>query len=168
MASRDLEADEVGAANGHQERKWGFWNWRDIGMEGDVYMRRLTILLTPWFSIKLHQIFRPDKQRELHDHPWSFLSIILRGSYVEAVPCPGCALHGCWDRLGDSVPHYALRRRRWWNWKPATGRHSIRELSRSPVWTLVFTGPKRRVWGFWVNNGTRFVEWDQYDKLYGA
>lgn len=50
------------------------------------------------------------------------------------------------------------------------GRQSkaIRECSRRPVWTLVFTGPKRRTWGFWVYGGTRFVPWRDYEKLYGA
>jgi hypothetical protein len=33
--------------------------------------------------------------------------------------------------------------------------------------TLVFTGPKRRIWGFWVDGGTRFVKWDIYDVMKG-
>lgn len=130
-------------------KSWGFWERFLIGLEDDVYLDRLSIIRTPWFSIKLHRIYRHDLQRDLHDHPWAFLSIILLGYYVE-----------------DTVD--GLKRRRWWNWKRAEDRHSIREVSRSPVWTLVFCGPKRRTWGFWVDGGTKFVNWRDYEKLYGA
>lgn len=138
-------------------KKWGFWERFLIGVEGDLYLDRLSLVRTPWFSIKLHRIYRPDRQRDLHDHPWNFLSLVLRGSYVEDVPCKNPA-----------SPFTDSRRVRWWNWKRAEDRHSIREVSRSPVWTLVFCGPKRREWGFWVENGTRFVKWSDYEKLYGA
>lgn len=143
---KSLEADEITATSPRQA-DWGFWVRRLIGDGKTTYIDRLTILLTPWFSIKLHRIYRPDQQRELHDHPWTFLSIVLWGHYLEDTP------HGprrCW----------------WWNWKRAEDSHSIRETSRTPVWTLLFTGPRRRIWGFYAKNG--WVAWDQYDKLYNA
>lgn len=138
-------------------KKWDLFDRFIIGTPGDEYLDRLRILVTPWFQIMLHRIYRPDRQRDLHDHPWSFLSIVLRGSYIEDVPCP----------LGEHCgPHG--RTVRWWNWKRSTDRHSIRWVSRRPVWTLVITGPKRRTWGFWVDSGARFVKWTDYEKLYGA
>ena len=144
-----VDAEEVTADNIARERKWGLLQARVISDGGDtVYMKRLTILLTPWFSIKLHRIYRPDRDRDLHDHPWTFLSILLRGTYLE-----------------DTVDGPRLVR--WWNWKRAEGRHSIKWTSRTPIWTLVFTGPKRRVWGFWVDEGTRFVSWEKYDEEKG-
>lgn len=115
--------------------RWGFWRWKTIGDGKTTYVRRLYILVTPFFSIMFHRIFRPDNQRELHDHPWTFLSLILLGHYRENT------MEG--ERLC-----------RWINFKWAEGRHSIRHVSRSPVWTLVFTGPRRRWWGFWVPRST--------------
>lgn len=146
---KTLEADQLTVQTKEQERRWGLFHRFVIGDGDSVYLNRLTILTTPWFSIKLHKIYRPDNQRDLHDHPWSFLSIVLWGSYEE-----------------DTVD--GRRKIRWWNWKPLEGpkgRHSIRSVSREPVWTLVFTGPRRRIWGFWVDGGTKFVPWNEYDKV---
>jgi len=109
-------------------REWGVGIRFQIGYEGDLYLDRLVLLRTPWFQVLLHRIYRPDRQRDLHDHPWDFLSLILCGAYVENTPD-------------------GLRERWWWNWKRAEDRHSIRAVNRSPVWTLVFCGRKRRTWG---------------------
>ena len=133
-------------------KPWDFWDRFLIGVAGDIYLDRLTIVRTPWFSILLHRIHRPDRQADLHDHPWAFLAIILWGYYIE-----------------DTVK--GLRHCRLLNWKPAggvQGRHSIRYVSRKPVWSLVLCGPKCRSWGFWVEGGKRFVKWKDYEKLYGA
>lgn len=126
--------------------RWAFMNRRLIGSDSDVYLDRLYVVQTPLFGVMLHRIYRPDNQRDLHDHPWNFFSVILLGHYVE-----------------DTAQ--GPKRRRWFNWKRAEDRHSIRECSRRPVWTLVFTGRKRRTWGFWVDSGTRWVKWTEYDKV---
>ena len=132
--------------------RWAFMRSRVIGSEGSAYMRRLYVIQTPWFGIMFHRIYRADKQRDLHDHPWNFLSIVLRGNYVEDVPCE-CRDAGCCST--SHCPGTRGQRVRWFN---------IREVSRSPIWTLVFTGRKRRKWGFWVDGGTRWVLWSDYDK----
>lgn len=140
-------------------RKWGFWYWKIIGDGKSVYMRRLNILLTPWFSIKLHFIYRPDNQRDLHDHPWSFLSLLLWGSYVEDVPVyrPNDSQCLCSDCTTSIEPRHV----RWWNWKRAEDQHSIIWVSNQPIVTLVFCGPIRRTWGFWTPDG--WVRHDRYD-----
>ena len=130
-------------------KAWEFMTRFVIGTPGDEYLDRIRLVVTPWFQIMLHRIYRPDRQRDLHDHPWWFLSILLWGAYKE-------------------VTQDGVRRCRWWNFKRTTDRHSITEVSRRPVWTLVITGPKRRTWGFWVDGGTRFVQWKEYEKLYDA
>ena len=63
--------------------KWAFWRWYDIVLEGEPYLTRLNLIKTPWFSVKLHWILRPDPDRDLHCHPWRFVSFVLRGGYEE-------------------------------------------------------------------------------------
>lgn len=52
---------------------------------GDMIQQlyRITIVRTPWFSVKLHKILASDVDRYLHDHPWHYLSLMLAGSYIE-------------------------------------------------------------------------------------
>src|SRR5262245_57492885 len=56
--------------------KWCVWRWTDVDSE---YITRLHLIKTPWFAICLHWINKPDAEPYLHDHPVSFLSVILRG-----------------------------------------------------------------------------------------
>lgn len=155
-----LEGDELTLETERNGRLWGILNRTKIGDGKTVYIDRLSLITTPWFSIKLHRIYRPDNQRDLHDHPWSFLSLILWGWYEEAVPreatCGPCDCEDC-------KPDRATRCVRWFNWKRAEDSHAIRFVSRKPVWTLVFCGPARRIWGFYTKKG--WVAWNEYDQL---
>ena len=49
------------------------------------YMRRWA-LITPWGALRLHHILRGDNDRHFHDHPMDFISLILRGGYIEHRP----------------------------------------------------------------------------------
>ena len=40
----------------------------------------------------------------------------------------------------------------WWRSFPPTHRHRIR-LVTPTCWTLVYTGPIERTWGFWTRDG---------------
>lgn len=113
--------------------KWCVWRWTITDSE---YITRLHILKTPWFAICLHWINKPDPEPYLHDHPVSFLSIILRGWYAEIRQRGGT--------LGK------LCRRKWFNWIPASrdDRHTIYNVSPDGALTLCFMGPKTQEWGF--------------------
>ena len=67
----------------------------------------------------------------MHDHPWGFIALILWGYYYD-VNENGRELL----TRGDLV------------FRPAQHKHYI---DTTGVWSLVFTGPKKRVWGFWVD-----------------
>lgn len=101
-----------------------------------VYLRRWWIAKTPWFGIALHRMDAEDARPELHDHPFGFLSIVLRGGYIERRLDPRTMIvdetHRV-RRLNRVRPHDA---------------HSIRRLLRVPTWTLLLVGPYRRTWGF--------------------
>lgn len=114
---------------------WCLWRWTDVDSE---YILRLHVLKTPWFAVCLHWIRKPDAEPWLHDHPVSFLSVILRGSYTELRRCRKTG------RLYHKV-------NRWFNFVRASrqDRHRI-ILTRTNTLTLCFMGPKTREWGFHV------------------
>jgi len=115
------------------------------------YLTRWRIIQTPWFGWYLHRMDGPDSRSTLHDHPWNFLSIILKGGYTEVVP----DTHGgfLWE-----VRHTHRRTIGILNAKFARDLHYIEFLHRTPTWTMVFTGRRTRVWGYLDEDG-----WTAFD-----
>lgn len=130
--------------------RWAVLDAIDIGTEGDPYLDRLRILQTPYFCLYLHHIHRADTERDPHDHPWSFASLVLAGGYEEDV----------WPRKEDSAS-WAARSRPRWSLRTIRQHqaHAITSVT-GPLWTLVLTGPRRADWGFW-RDGT-FTHWKDY------
>ena len=95
------------------------------------------------FNLYLHKFLRDDDDRALHDHPWWFVSLVIRGAYQEM-------LDG-----GRSV----VRRAGSVGFRAAEHRHRV-VLLRVPTWTIVLTGPVARDWGFWCPKG--FVPWQRF------
>lgn len=100
------------------------------------YMERYWLIKpSRWlpFSIRLHHILRSDDDRHLHDHPWSYCTIILRGGYTEI----------------------RERSQRWYGpgsvlfrgWK---GFHRLVVPDGQTTWTLFMMGPYKHRWGFKV------------------
>lgn len=127
------------------------------GEQGDPYMLRWYVFpKVPWFRVYVHKFLRSDEDRALHDHPWAFVSLILRGRYVEHT-ADGATL-----RLPFTVAYRAARTRHRVQLyrNEVTGRED-------PCWTLIVTGPKVREWGFWCQQtlltiGGRHVESDRF------
>lgn len=116
-----------------------------IGGEDAYMLRWYLIPRNPWFNLYLHKFLRDDDDRALHDHPFNFISIMLKGSYIETTQG---------KTIQRSAPSIAYR--------PATHIHRVALLKRSdgtsiPCWTLVFTGKRVRLWGFHCPKG--FVPW---------
>lgn len=108
-------------------------------------LKRWRIIQTPWFGLYLHCHFKPDPARDLHDHPWDFWTLILKGDYSE--------------RRANGLRY--VWRARSLHHMPAERPHSIHALSRVPTWTLLFVGRRRRDWGFYTDDG--WVPWRQYE-----
>jgi hypothetical protein len=140
-----------------EKQRWVLWRWWDItsqqgqttGPAVPVYLRRLIVFRCPWFSVFVHRIKCPDPDRHMHDHPWNFISFVLRGWYQEIRPIEG--EEGIW-----------LKDRRWFNFCRAEGAHRIIYVSPTCT-TLVIHGRKTRKWGFHTENG--WVNWETY--IYG-
>lgn len=126
---------------------------------GDLlYLRRLRIVQTPFGGIYLHQINEPDKDYDPHDHPFNFVSVILKGGYDEIVGDP----HKWWQAQTVWRNRWSVHR------MPITQAHRILNLHQSPTWTLVLVGPRHREWGFWRRTGSGspiFIPWQNYHEV---
>lgn len=98
----------------------------------------------PSGGLYLHKILRDDDDRALHDHPWDSSVYIFDGSYKEVrKDCPEGQLFG-----------------------PGSYRHMKAETAHrlvvvsGPVTTIVFTGPRKREWGFHCPQG--WVHWKDF------
>lgn len=111
------------------------------------YLWRLRIVQTPWFAIYLHRFDSPDQQG-LHDHPWPFVSFILRGGYMER-------------RINPRTLEVSAKHVRFFNWKGLADAHYIVKLDRTPTWSLVLTGRRRKSFGFMELTDTGYV-WTHY------
>jgi hypothetical protein len=152
-------------ATGQRSPRWAFMRRFTLTTsDGRTYLDRLRVVQTPWFGVYLHRLDVPDPGVDLHDHPWPFLSVILRGGYEEeASP----------TRL---APDFARIAERWptakrgvvRSWRAGsvhrlrlTECHRITDLHRSPTWTLILVGRRQQSWGFYPPTG--FVDHREYD-----
>lgn len=134
------------------ERQFKLWDRftitnRQTGDESP-YLTRLSIVDTPWFGLFHHTLHRPDAQDLLHDHPWSFLSFVLTGGYVEITRNPQ-KLMVTGRYVGTRYKGLRNLPRRF-NRKRIEDAHFITRLDPDvSTTTLVIVGPDRREWGYW-------------------
>lgn len=125
------EADESGFL---------FWKRQSIkAADGSKYLERLIVLRCRFGGIFFHRIYASDVDC-MHDHPWNFWSLIIKGGYFEETP-EGEKWYGARSLL----------------YRPAEWIHRLRV--EKPAWTLVFTTPKKRTWGFITPRG-----WEHWKK----
>ncbi len=111
---------------------------------GSTYMIRWTLFSCRLFSIKLHRFLREDWTDDLHDHPWPFVSFVLRGFYIE--------------EEGRAAKKRVVK---WLNWKKTTDRHRVFFVKPGTL-TLVISGRKSSDWGFYEHRGDNWVPWQTY------
>lgn len=100
--------------------------WTEIGER----FTRYALFRTPWFNVYLHQLYAPAWHPECHDHPWSFVAVLLWPGYLERVDTQD--------------------KRRWPGmvlYRPATFSHNV-ITPYGTSWSLVVTTRKSRDWGF--------------------
>jgi hypothetical protein len=140
--------------SGQRSPRWALWARMMIPCEnGLMYLARLRIIQTPWFGIYLHDIYEPDADRDPHNHPWSFISIVLRGHYIERV----------WEDpiAHPDVFHSRLHARMRWSWHKMGRKSAHRITEAAPgLKTLILVGPRRSNWGFFTADG--YVPWQDY------
>lgn len=93
-------------------------------------------------AIRLHHILRSDTGRHPHDHPWSFVTVILRGGYYEMLfDEHGVCTSTTWHGPGSIL----FRRANTWH------RLIVPLDEGKECWTLFITGPWKQTWGFLVD-----------------
>lgn len=117
-----------------------------LHLEG--YMERYWIFRTPLLSARIHRILRSDHDRDLHDHPWDYATVILRGGYWEVTDA-GKRWYG---------PGSVLFRR-------ADHLHRLILPAGCAATTLFLHRKKSRDWGFRTDVG--WVDWKSYTAARG-
>ena len=101
------------------------------------------------FNIFIHKFLKSDPD-DVHDHPWPYATIILKGGYWEWVP----QFDSNRKRIGEIAKwrgpgHFRIC--------SAKSFHRIEVDPTVDCWTLFIPGPQKREWGFmvkdkWINN----------------
>ena len=148
---------------------------------------RWILFRAPFLGCYLHKLNRSDHDRALHDHPWNFITVVLRRGYTECYEVTDRSSHDC--RCMHSVVEHArfsgMCTVPWCScdcfeypvrdafvfhpplipfFRPAEWKHRVIIHGR-PAWTLVFVFRRRRAWGFWTDKG--WCWWRKYDASRG-
>jgi hypothetical protein len=119
---------------------------QDLGEPGCPYARRWVLNLGGW-SLRIHHWFSGDDPRYLHEHPWWFLTFVIRGGYTDI------------GRDGtDELRAPAIR------YRPALHAHTVSAVRRH-TWTLLITGRPLRDWGFYTDQG--WMRMRRFFRTYG-
>lgn len=123
----------------------------------EPYLERYYVFLIDrkWFpfNVFIHKFLKSDPD-DVHDHPWPYATLIIRGGYWEWTPI--------FDSLGQKIGETK-------HWRgpghfricSANSYHRIELQDGVVAWTLFMPGPHRREWGFLVNN-----KWMQHNDYF--
>lgn len=138
-----------------------------------TYLYRWTLFQPRWpkrlwrgFGVYIHKFVGDDWSRDLHDHPKRFISIGLKGRYIEETlalghhykqgmePRDRCMAEDLTPGLvcGRPWKHHQQFRTYTAPWArtfPATHRHRLMLMPKETCWTLVVVLWAVRDWGFW-------------------
>lgn len=104
------------------------------------------------FNIFLHKFLKSDPD-DVHDHPWPYATLILKGGYYEWIPQ--------FDTAGRKIGETRYwRRPGHFRTCSSTSYHRIELKQGVECWTIFMPGSQKREWGFLVNN--KWVHNDDY------
>jgi len=104
------------------------------------------------FNVFLHKFLKSDPD-DVHDHPWPYATVVLKGGYWEWTPQ--------FDSSGKKINEIA-------KWRGAghfrtCSANSYHRIELDPAiecWTLFMPGPQTQDWGFLTRQG--WVQHEQY------
>lgn len=134
---------------------WPKITWKQRGgLEECPYFYRYIIDFGA-FAIRLHNWLGDDDHRAYHDHPYWFLTIVLKGGYTDVSPAfKGEHYAGKEFESRDVLRFGSIR------FRPAEFKHSVQDVIPG-TWTLLLTCKPFRRWGFWKDG-----KWFTRDKYF--
>ncbi len=133
--------------------KW--FHLQEYRVDGERVARFLkwTLISTRWFQIFFHKFNGPDWALDPHDHPSAFLSIGLKGSYIEKVYSP--------DGRIVSERHW---RAPWVRRFPRDHIHRMSWVDPRGTYTLCIVTHWQRDWGYLVDG--KMIVYRDYIRRY--
>jgi hypothetical protein len=118
---------------------------RIVSKSDELYFERYAIFeIENFAALYIHKIYRADKDKHLHTHPWNFASVILKGSYIEESD----------DGFYQKVPGtFSFAGRHFC--------HKISQIVSGPVISLFFVYGKYKPWYYSLGK----IESVEYRKL---
>jgi len=125
-------------------------------VDDEPYLERYYIFLKDRtqfpFNVFLHKFLKSDPD-DVHDHPWPYATLILKGGYWEWRPQ--------FDNQGKKISEMSA-------WRgpgsfrvcSANSYHRIELDPNVTCWTLFMPGQRKREWGFLVKNN--WIHNEQY------
>jgi len=114
------------------------WNEK-LGRGECPYMRRWVFNFY-FFSIRIHQWYRSDDKRYMHNHAFNFLTIVLKGQYIDVTK--GKSGLDEYDVMDAGSVRYRKANHTHYVYVPNYPKHG--------AITLLFCGRKIQNWGFFV------------------
>lgn len=125
-------------------------------VDNEPYLERYYVFLKDRkyfpFNVFIHKFLKSDPD-DVHDHPWPYATLILKGGYYEWTPI--------FDANGKMIGeqqhwrgpgHFRVCR--------SKSYHRIELKDGVTAWTMFMPGPQMREWGFLVNN--KWIHNDKY------
>jgi len=103
------------------------------------------------FNVFLHKFLKGDPD-DVHDHPWPYATLILKGGYYEWVP----EFNSLGHKIGE-IRHW--RGPGHFRTCSPESYHRIELKPGVTAWTLFMPGPHKREWGFLVGKDPQ-TDWE--------
>ena len=117
-------------------------------VDNDPYLERYYVFLKDRkmfpFNIFLHKFLKSDPD-DVHDHPWPYATLILKGGYYEWTP----VFDGEGKKIAETC---SWRGPGHFRFCSANSYHRIELDPNVTAWTMFMPGIQKREWGFLVKN----------------
>lgn len=119
-----------------------------VGDPDCVILKRWTLKVAG-AKLRLHRFAAQATDRDAHDHPWSFLTLVIQGRYLDI-------------RRDGKATRMHVGSVRW-----RSAEHAHRTISGpAGATTLVLSMPERRCWGFWRDG--QWLDAHTYRNVHGS
>jgi hypothetical protein len=125
--------------------------------EGELHFERWAIFESKWLSWYIHRIHKADRDH-LHSYPWNFLSLILKGCYLE---------ENAYDTAdGSFCTGLKIKSPFTVTYCNKSKFHKINTIISGPVYTTMFVWGDTQKWFYRV--GKKRIPFEEYREIKAA